>query len=101
VAQDGAFRDSADLLTTPSDMILNAGVPYAVDLPGPYAKRVILYLAARNLLDRTYAASAQNPANSVDPRTCLQNAAAVLAATPGSVLAGAPRNIVSGMKLAF
>ncbi|KQO56176.1 hypothetical protein ASF22_09855 [Methylobacterium sp. Leaf87] len=71
-------------------MILNASVPYALDLPGPYAKRVILYLEARNLLDRTYAASAQNLANSVDPRTCLENAAAVLAATPGSVSSPVP-----------
>lgn len=76
----------------------HAGRQGAPTTSGRWDKRVSLYLEARN---RTDAASAQNLANSLDPRTGLQNAATVLAATPGSLLAGAPHNIVGGMKLAF
>jgi iron complex outermembrane receptor protein len=46
-------------------------------------------------------ASAQNLANTISGTTGLQNNAATLATTTGSVFAGAPRNIVGGMRLAF
>ncbi len=74
---------------------------YATELAGGYAKRLNLYLEVRNLFDTTYAASAQNLANSISGATGLQNGAGVLATSTGSVFAGAPRNIVGGMRLAF
>jgi len=55
----------------------------------------------RNLFDTTYVASAQNLANGISATTGLQNGAAVLATTTGSIFAGVPRNIVGGMRLAF
>ena len=68
---------------------------------GTYAKRLSLYLEVRNLFDTTYVASAQNLANSISGTTGLQNGAAVLATTTGSIYAGAPRSFVGGMKLSF
>ena len=73
----------------------------AADLAGGYAKRISLYAEVRNVFDETYVSSAQNIANSLNATSGLQNGAAILAATTGSVFAGAPRNVVAGMKLSF
>ncbi|MCJ2045970.1 TonB-dependent receptor [Methylobacterium sp. J-078] len=101
IVQDGFFLDNANQLRAPGYTILNANLHYATELTGGYARRFTLYVEVRNLLDTTYAASAQNLANSLSAATGLQNGAAALAATTGSVYAGAPRNVVAGMKLAF
>lgn len=101
VVQDGFFLDNANQVRIPGYAILNANLHYATALTGGYAKRLTLYAEVRNLLDTTYASSAQNLANSLNAATGLQNGAAVLAGTTGSIFAGAPRNVVAGMKLAF
>lgn len=101
VYQDGFFLDNANLLKAPGYTILNANIHYDTDLIGSYAKRLSLYVEVRNLLDTTYIASAQPLANSISAVTGLQNGAGVLAATTGSIFAGAPRSVVGGMKLAF
>jgi iron complex outermembrane recepter protein len=101
VVQGDFYIDNANLLKAPGYAIVNANVHYATELTGGYAKRLNLYLEVRNLLDTTYAASAQNLANSISGATGLQNGAGVLATSTGSVFAGAPRNIVGGMRLAF
>ena len=101
VVQGDFYIDNANLLKAPGYAIVNANVHYATELAGGYAKRLNLYLEVRNLLDTTYAASAQNLANSISGATGLQNGAGVLATSTGSVFAGAPRNIVGGMRLAF
>ena len=79
---------------------MNLNVHYTTELVG-YAKRLNLYFEARNVFDKTYVASAQNLANSISATSGLQNGAGVLANTTGSVFAGAPRNFVGGMRLAF
>ncbi|MBE7248176.1 MAG: TonB-dependent receptor, partial [Actinomycetospora chiangmaiensis] len=66
-----------------------------------FAKRLSLYVEVRNLFDRVYTNAAQNLADTISGTTGLQNGAGVLAATSGSIFAGAPRNVVGGMKLAF
>jgi iron complex outermembrane receptor protein len=101
VVQDGFFLDNANQLRAPGYAILNANLHYATELTGGYAKRLTLYAEVRNILDTTYAVSAQNLANGLSATTGLQNGAAVLAGTTGSIFAGAPRNVVGGMKLAF
>ncbi|KNY21620.1 TonB-dependent receptor [Methylobacterium sp. ARG-1] len=101
VVQGDFYIDNANLLKAPGYAIVNANVHYATELTGGYAKRLSLYLEVRNLFDTTFAASAQNLANSISGATGLQNGAGVLATTTGSVFAGAPRNIVGGMRLAF
>lgn len=101
VVQGDFYIDNANLLKAPGYAIVNANVHYATELAGGYAKRLNLYVEVRNLFDTTYAASAQNLANSISGATGLQNGAGVLATSTGSVFAGAPRNIVGGMRLAF
>lgn len=100
VFQDDFFIDNANLLKAPGYAIVNLNLHYATELVG-YAKRLNLFFEVRNLFDKTYIASAQNLANSISGSTGLQNGASVLATTTGSVYAGAPRNIVGGMRLAF
>ncbi len=101
VFQDDFYLDNANQLKAPGYAIVNANVHYATELPGGYAKRLTLYVEVRNLFDTVYAASAQNLADTISATTGLQNGAGVLAGTTGSIYAGAPRNLVAGMKLAF
>ena len=101
VVQGDFYVDNANLLKAPGYAIVNANVHYDTALAGTYAKRLSLYLEVRNLFDTTYVASAQNLANSISGTTGLQNGAAVLATTTGSIYAGAPRSFVGGMKLSF
>jgi iron complex outermembrane receptor protein len=101
VVQDDFFIDNANLLKAPGYAIVNANVHYDTALSGGYAKRLNLYLEVRNLFDTVYVASAQNLANTISGTSGFQNGAAVLAATTGSVYAGAPRSFVGGMRLSF
>ncbi|MCJ2032960.1 TonB-dependent receptor family protein [Methylobacterium sp. J-068] len=101
VAQDGVFIDNGNQLRTPGYAILNANLHYVTNLTGAAAKRLNLYVEVRNLLDTTTVASAQNLASSLDAVTRQPNNAAVLSATTGSILPGAPRTIVGGLKLSF
>lgn len=100
VFQDDFFIDNANQLKAPGYAIVNLNVHYTTELVG-YAKRLNLFFEARNVFDKTYIASAQNLANSISATSGLQNGASVLANTTGSVFAGAPRNFVGGMRLAF
>lgn len=101
VVQGDFYIDNANSLKAPGYAIVNANLHYATDLAGGWARRLNLYLEVRNLFDTVYVGSAQNLANSISATTGLQNGAAVLATTTGSIYAGAPRNVVGGIKLAF
>lgn len=100
VFQDDFFVDNANLLRAPGYTLVNLNMHYAMDLAG-YTKRLNLFFEVRNIFDKTYVASAQNLSNSISAVSGLQNGAAVLASTNGSVFAGAPRNFIGGMKLSF
>jgi len=101
VAQGDFYLDNANQLKAPGYIVVNANLHYATELTGGYAKRFSVYIEVRNLFDATYIGSAQNLANSISGTTGIQNNASVLANTTGSVFAGAPRNIVGGMRLSF
>ena len=101
VVQGDFYLDNANLLKAPGYAVVNANLHYDTDLAGTYAKRLSLYVEVRNLFDTAYVASAQNLADTISATTGLQNGAAVLAATTGSIYAGAPRTIAGGMKLSF
>jgi iron complex outermembrane receptor protein len=92
--------DNANLLKAPGYELVNLNVHYKTDLKSDYFKSLSMYAEIRNLFDRTYVASANNIANSVTA-VGLQNSAAVLANTTGSIYAGSPRAFVAGIKLAF
>ena len=101
VAQDGIYVDNGNQVRVPGYAILNANLHYVTALTGGYAKRLSLYVEVRNLLDRTYVASAQTLSSALNRATGLPNDAAILSATTGSILPGAPRNVVGGLKLSF
>ena len=105
VYQSDFYLDNANLLKAPGFTVVNLNLHYDRVLPGGaavgFAKRLSLYVEVRNVFDRVYTNAAQNLADSISGTTGLQNGAGVLAATTGSIFAGAPRNVVGGMKLAF
>lgn len=98
--KDSFYMDNANLLKAPGYELVNLNVHYKTDLVSDYFRSLALFLEVRNAFDRTYVASANNIANTVTP-TGVQNPAAVLANTTGSIYAGSPRAFVAGMKLAF
>ncbi len=105
VYQSDFYLDNANLLKAPGFTVVNLNVHYDRALSGEaevgFAKRLSLYFEVRNLFDQVYTNSAQNLADSISGTTGLQNGAGVLATTTGSIFAGASRNFVGGMKLAF
>lgn len=105
VYQSDFYLDNANQLKAPGYAIVNLNAHYDRVLSGQsevgFAKRLSLYFEVRNLFNQVYVASAGNLANSINASTGLQNGAGVLATTTGSIYAGAPRNFVGGMKLAF
>ncbi|WP_457105985.1 hypothetical protein [Methylobacterium sp. P5_C11] len=100
VVQGDFHRDNGSSLKASGHAVVNANLHYATALTAGYAKRLSLHLEVYNLFGTTDVASAQNLANGISGPTGLQNRTAALATT-GSVFAGAPRNIVGGMRLAF
>jgi iron complex outermembrane receptor protein len=67
-----------------------------------YLKGAIFFFEVKNVLDKTYVASANNITDSINATTGIQNPGSILAATgTGSIYAGAPRTFIAGMKLAF
>lgn len=101
VVQGDFYLDNANTLKAPGCANVNANLHYSTELTGGYVKPLSVYLELRNVFDRTYVASAQDLFSTVSGTTGLQNSAAVLATTTGSIFAGALRNIVGGMRLAF
>lgn len=98
--KDAFYMDNANLLKAPGYELVNVNVHYKTDLVSDTFRSLNLFLEVRNVLDRTYVASANNIANTVTGAG-LQNPASVLANTTGSIYAGSPRTFVAGMKVAF
>ena len=105
IYQSDFYLDNANLLKAPGYAIVNLNVHYDRALSGQadvgFAKRINLYVELRNVFNTVYASSAQNLADTISGTTGLQNGPGLLATTTGSIFAGAPRNVVGGMKLAF
>ncbi|MGY4469474.1 iron complex outermembrane receptor protein [Bradyrhizobium sp. LB9.1b] len=98
--KDSFYMDNANLLKAPGYELVNVNVHYKTDLVSDTFRSLNLFLEVRNVLDRTYVASANNITNTVTTAG-LQNPASVLANTTGSIYAGSPRTFVAGMKVAF
>ena len=92
--------DNANLLKAPGYELVNLNLHYNTDLASDYLKKLSLYLEVRNVLNRTYVASANNIGDSVTALG-VQNPASILANTTGSIYAGSPRAYFAGMKVAF
>ncbi|MCJ2136308.1 TonB-dependent receptor plug domain-containing protein [Methylobacterium sp. J-026] len=105
VSQSGFPLDNANVLKAPGFGIVNLNVHYDRALSGRadagFAKRVSVYVEARNVLGQVYTNAAQNVADTISAVNGQPNGARVLAQATGSVFAGAPRNIVGGVRVAF
>ena len=102
VWKDGFYMENANLLRAPGYGLFNVNVHYDTEIDHPYLKGAIYFFEVKNLLDKTYIASANNITDSINAATGLQNPGSILAATgTGSIYAGAPRTFVAGMRLAF
>jgi iron complex outermembrane recepter protein len=98
--KDAFYMDNANLLKAPGYELVNLNVHYKTDLQSDYFKSLNVYFEVRNVFDRTYVASANNIANTVQA-TGIPDGAIALAGTTGSIYAGSPRAFMAGMKLAF
>jgi iron complex outermembrane receptor protein len=99
---DAFYMDNANLLKAPGYGLVNLNVHYDTEVTHDYLKGAIFFFEVKNVLNKTYVASANNITDTISPVTGLQNPASVLATTgTGSIYAGAPRTFVAGMKLAF
>jgi iron complex outermembrane receptor protein len=102
VWKDGFYMENANLLRAPGYGLVNVNDHYDTEIDDAYLKGAVFFFEVKNLLDKTYIASANNITNSLNATTGLQNPGTVLAATgTGSIYAGAPRTFVAGMRLAF
>jgi iron complex outermembrane receptor protein len=102
VWKDGFFMENANLLKVPAYSLVNLNVHYDREINNAYLRNLVLFFEVRNVLDRTYIASANNITDSINAVTGLQNPGSVLAFNgTGSIYAGAPRSFVGGLKFAF
>ena len=102
VWKDGFYMENANLLRAPGYGLINVNVHYDTEIDHPYLRGAVYFFEVKNLLDKTYIASANNITDSINAATGLQNPGSILAATgTGSIYAGAPRTFVAGMRLAF
>ncbi len=100
--REGYPLDNANLLSVPGYTLANLNLHY--DPPGGAGdvwSRISLFASIQNLFDRTYVGSASIIANSIAAATGIQNGAAVLRTTTGSIYAGQPRTVYAGIKTRF
>jgi iron complex outermembrane recepter protein len=99
---DAFYMENANLLKAPGYGLVNVNVHYDTEITHEYLKGAIFFFEVKNVLDKTYVASANNITDSINAVTGVQNPGSVLAGTgTGSIYAGAPRTYVAGMRLAF
>ena len=99
---DSFYMDNANLLKAPGYGLVNLNVHYDTEVTHDYLKGAIFFFEVKNVLNKTYVASANNITDTISPMTGLPNPGSVLATTgTGSIYAGAPRTFIAGMKLAF
>jgi iron complex outermembrane receptor protein len=93
------YMDNGNYLQAPGYELYTLNVHYTPDLPAGPVKAFTTYFEIRNLFDTTYVASANNIANTQTGG--VENTAATLANTGGSIYAGMPRTFYGGMKIKF
>jgi len=89
--------ENANLLKAPDYGLVNLNVHYDTEITHDYLKGAIFFFEIKNVLNKTYVASANNITDTISAVTGLPNPGSVLATTgTGSIYAGASR-----VKLAF
>ena len=100
IFRGSAYFDNANLLQVPSYALVNIGVNYDPQVSAGPLSAIRLYFSVQNLFNATYIASESNITNTINAAG-LQNGAASIAATTGSIYAGSPRAFYGGLKLYF
>lgn len=97
--RESYYIDNANLLKAPGYDLVNLNLHYdAADGP---AAGLHLFFEVRNLLDKTYVASASNITDTLNALTGAQNGAGTLAGGTGSIWAGSPRTFMGGVRMKF
>ena len=84
VWKDGFYMENANLLRAPGYGLFNVNIHYDTEIDHPYLRGAVYFFEVKNLLDKTYIASANNITDSINAATGLQN--------PGSILAKLARD---------
>ena len=95
------FIDNGNQLRIPGYVLLNLNVHYDPPKGEGWWSRMRFFASVQNLFDKTYVGSASIIADSLNPATGLQNPAAILVNSTGSIYAGAPRSFYAGVKTLF
>jgi iron complex outermembrane receptor protein len=96
----GAYTmDNANLTNAPAAGLVNLNLHYTRDFTDSYIKSVSLFFGVNNVFDKVYIAS-QAGAISDTVTGGKQSSAAVLY-NSGSIVAGAPRTFLGGLKVSF
>ncbi len=100
MARDGYELDNANLLKAPGYVLLNGQLHYDPPAGRGVISRMRFYLDVQNLLDQTYIGTASNITDTLTSGG-VQNGAAVLSNTTGSIYAGTPRSVFGGVRVKF
>lgn len=92
--------DNGNQLTLPAYTLVNLNLHYDPPGSGEWWSRLSLFASVQNLFDRTYVGSASVIADSLGA-TGVENGAAVLGNTTGTIYAGQPRTVYAGVKSRF
>jgi len=93
--------DNGNLLEVPGYTLVNLNLHYDPPPGTDWWSRISLFASVQNLFDRTYVGSASVIANSLNAATGVQNPAALLSDTTGTIYAGQPRTVYAGIKTRF
>ena len=92
--------DNGNQLTLPAYTLVNLNLHYDPPRSDDWWSRLSLFASVQNLFDRTYVGSASVIADSLGTGG-VENGAAVLGNTTGTIYAGQPRTVYAGVKSRF
>ncbi len=97
---DAYYIDNGNFLKVPGYQIVNLNFHYESELTNSFFHKVGGFFEIRNIASANYIAGANNITNTLNAQG-VQNGAAVLANSTGSIYAGFPRTFVGGLKFTF
>jgi len=103
VFKSSYFIDNGNLLTIPGFGVVNLNMHYDRDVNFGFLKNVSVFFEVRNVASKAYVASANNVTSTatLSNGAVVPNGYGVLAASTGSIYAGAPRAFQGGVKFKF
>jgi iron complex outermembrane recepter protein len=99
--RDSYFIDNGNLLKIPAYTLTNLNIHYDPPSDAGWLSRMRFFASIQNLFDKTYVGSASVISDSLNAGTGLQNPAAALMNSTGSIYAGMPRTFYAGVKARF